>query len=289
VSKVLTDDKIFRCPIFFGAAFVKFLKSSAILRASETGPAAGRNRRGKNMFKSLMALILSAMVLFVPDSPAASPEHGDLSAVSGENRFRLEKRDEANDCFAAQVEYPVFDLSALDQSVRAWVEGFFALEVAEFKRFCAEREPKLEHRMEFSASPDVFSTRGTVSIEFGIFADTGGAHPGHGVQTLILDAGGKELGYGDLFLKTKGLWNFLSEYAFAALRPTLEKQECWDASMVKDGLAPHAESFRYVVATPEGLTLIFPEYQLVPYVCGGQRCDVPLQVLAKFSPRPGVW
>ena len=242
------------------------------------------------MLKAVTFFVLTAAVLSVPYSALASVvDAGNLSSVSRKEGYRLTKLTDANDCFEADLEYPVFGRTALDQGVHVWAEHFFAQESANLKRHCAEMGAKPERRWEFAAGPQVFSTPGTVSIEFGIYYDTGGAHPGHGVRTLILDAEGKELAYGDLFLKTEGLWKFLSEYAYTVLGPVLKKNACWDPSWVKRGLAPNAESFKYVVVTPKGLTLIFPEYQLASYVCGGHSCDVPLKALTKFSPKPGVW
>jgi uncharacterized protein YecT (DUF1311 family) len=245
------------------------------------------------MLNPAKSFILAALLLLGPHtsmaSPAAGPDPADLSAMSREGSFRLEKLTEADDCFEAQLEYPVFGQGDLDQGVRLWAEGFFKQEAAAFKRFCAEMDSKPEQRLAFAAGPQVLSTQGSVSIALGTFSDTGGAHPSHGVETLILDAGGKKLAYGDLFLKTEGLWKFLSASARAGLVPTLKKNECWNASMLEEGLTPKAESFKYFVLTPQGLTLIFPEYQVAPYVCGEQRHEVPLQALARFSPRPGIW
>jgi uncharacterized protein YecT (DUF1311 family) len=154
--------------------------------------------------------------------------------------------------------------------------------MSEYKRFCADAE---DDGWMYSAGPsEVVSTPGTLSIAFGIEAFTGGAHGSHGVETMIFDAQGSELGYRDLFLKTEGLWKFLSEYAFSALKRKVMSEE-----MLRGGLEPQADSFKHFVVTPQGLTLIFPEYQVASYVEGEQRVDVPLKALAKFSPQPGIW
>lgn len=241
------------------------------------------------MLKAATLLVLTVAVLSAPYSSLASAETVNLTSVSRKEAYRLAKLTDSNDCFEAQLEYPVFGRTALDQGIRAWAERFFAQEVANLKRSCAEMETKPERQWGFAAGPQVLSTQGTVSIGFGTYYDTGGAHPNHGVHTLILDAEGKELDYGDLFLKTDGLWKFLSEYARTALRPELKEYWRNDPSLIQQGLAPKADSFKYFVVTPQGLTLIFPEYQVAPYVAGGQHCDVPLKALAKFSPKPGIW
>ena len=220
----------------------------------------------------------------------------DLSAISRKGNFHLAKLAKANACFKAEMEYPIFGRPALDQSVRAFAKRFFAQEVADLKDGCAqlkadtkagiETEPKLQWY--HVVRPQIVSTRRTVSIKFDIDAYTGGAHPNHRVRTLILNTNGKELNYDDLFANTEGLWTFLSEYARTALRPKM--WEDWDkSSWVTDGLAPNAESFQYFLVTPKGLTLIFPDYQVAPYVLGQQHCGIPLAALAKFAPKPGIW
>ena len=215
---------------------------------------------------------------------------GPAKGFSQENAYPLVKLADTTDCYEASLEYPVFGQPALDQSVRGWAERLFAQETGELRELCAEEERNPDSpKWEFGASPQVFSSNKTVSIEFSVYTYTGGAHPNHDVLTLILDEEGKALGYGDLFGKTEGLWKFFSEYAFSALRPEMKKNDCWNPSTVREGLAPNADSFKHVVVTPQGLTLIFPPYQVAAYVCGGQRCDVPLAALAKFSPRPGIW
>ena len=209
---------------------------------------------------------------------------------SKENAYPLVKLADTTDCYEASLEYPVFGQPALDQSVRGWAERLFAQETAELRNACAEDERNPDSpKWEFGASPQVFSSNKTVSIEFSVYTYTGGAHPNHETLTLILNEEGKTLGYADLFGKTEGLWKFFSEYAFSALRPEMKKNDCWNPSTVREGLVPNADSFQHVVVTPQGLTLIFPPYQVAPYACGEQRCQVPLAALAKFSPRPGIW
>ena len=209
---------------------------------------------------------------------------------SKENSYPLKKLTENNDCYEASLEYPVLGQPARDQSIRDWAEAFFMQETGELKELCAEIERKPDSlKWEFAVTPQVTASNTVVSIEFSVYTYTGGAHPNHDVRTLTLNEEGKPLDYGDLFGKTEGLWKFLSEYAFSALRPEMKKTDCWDADTVRGGLAPNADTFQHFVVTPQGLTLIFPAYQVAPYACGEQRCQVPVKALAKLAPKPGIW
>ena len=241
------------------------------------------------MLKAATLLVLTLAALSAPHSSYAGTEVANLSAVSKKEGYCLAKLIDANDCFEAQLDYPVFWHAALDQNVRAWAKRFFAQEVTDLERGCAEITVNPERRWKFAATPQVFSAHGAISIKFDIYYDTGGAHPNHAVRTLTLDTEGKALGYEDLFLKTEGLWKFLSKYAKAALHPTLKEYWHNDPSLVQHGLAPKAKTFQYFVVTPYGLTLIFPRYQVAPHVAGEQHCDVPLKALERFSPKPGIW
>lgn len=246
---------------------------------------AGRNKPHRSMAMNGKLWILPLLAFFF-----ALSVFGPADGFSKENAYPLVKLTDTTDCYEASLEYPVFGQAALDQSVRGWAEQFFAQETADLRSACAEggRNPD-SRKWEFGASPQVTAFNKVTSIEFSIYYDTGGAHPNHEARTLILNEEGKILGYADLFGKPEGLWKFFSEYAFSALRPEMKKNDCWNPSTVREGLAPKADSFKHVVVTPQGLTLIFPPYQVAAYACGEQRCHVPLAALAKFSPRPGIW
>src|SRR5215469_5257520 len=107
------------------------------------------------MLKAATLLALAVAVLSAPYSVLASTETGNLSAVSKKEGYRLAKLTDANDCFEAQLEYPVFGRTALDQSVQAWAERFFAQEADDLKRGCAEMTTKPERPWEFAAAPQV--------------------------------------------------------------------------------------------------------------------------------------
>jgi len=241
--------------------------------------------------RNLAALFLvSILVSFAPHSAHADTAAGDLSGLSEKGSFHLEKLAASGKCFKARMEYPVFGRPKLDQPIRAWAQRTFAREAAGLKRECLKNlERARENPWEFGASPQVTATAGTVSIQFELWEYAGGAHGNPWTQTMVLNAQGKELGCDDLFLKPDGLWEFLSEYAKAELRPDLESYWKEDPSWLK-GLAPKAESFKKnFVVTRDGLALVFSVGTLGPYPAGEQGCDVPLEDLARFSPRPGIW
>ncbi|MCL1916043.1 MAG: DUF3298 and DUF4163 domain-containing protein [Desulfovibrionaceae bacterium] len=202
--------------------------------------------------------------------------------------FPSESLNEANACYTARLDYPFFGRQALDQAVRQRAERFFRDILAELDQGCPGEAGK-NPRDSFEAASLVFNTRQTVSVRFDTWIYTGGAHGLEGVRavTLRLD-NGSEMGYRDLFSRPEGLWEFLADYARAVLRPALEAH--WRTMPEYEaGLDPKEESFKHFAVTPAGLSLFFPPYQLAPYSAGAQRCDIPLEKLLRFVPRPGVW
>ncbi|MCL1889564.1 MAG: DUF3298 and DUF4163 domain-containing protein [Desulfovibrionaceae bacterium] len=202
--------------------------------------------------------------------------------------FPRESLSEANACHTARLDYPFFGRPALDQAVRQRAESLFRDILAELDQDCpggTDKNPKAS----FEAACLVFNTRQTVSVRFDTWVYTGGAHGLEGVRTATLRLdNGSELGYRDLFSRPEGLWEFLADYVRAALRPTLEAY--WQTMPEYEaGLDSKEESFRHFAVTPAGLSLFFPPYQLAPYSAGAQYCDIPLEKLLRFVPRPGVW
>ncbi len=140
------------------------------------------------------------------------------------------------------------------------------------------------------------SVRGTGSM------DTGGAHPMPLSSTFVLDTKtGKVIGIEDLFADpAKGL-ETLSAIARKDLLQQLMAQKPgedegspqalkeWTANMkdmVADGTKPEAVNFSQFIVLAgaddkaSGLALIFPPYQVAPYVYGRFTVDVPAKALA---------
>lgn len=107
---------------------------------------------------------------------------------------------------------------------------------------------------------------------------TGGAHPNPWLVSVNFDlAGGRELTLGQLF--RPGHLQVLSRYAVAEL----EKRDLPEARV---GAAPKAENFSVWTLGPQGLTLVFPPYQVGPYAAGTQEVLVPWKELVGVV-RPG--
>ncbi|HEX7325488.1 MAG TPA: RsiV family protein [Rhodanobacteraceae bacterium] len=136
--------------------------------------------------------------------------------------------------------------------------------------------------------------------------DTGGAHPLPVQAAFVFDRkGGKLLALDDLFAQPDAARTALANYAHDTLLKKLmanaptpsegspEAIREWKANtvqMLDDGTRPTEVNYSVFIvrtgatadAQSPGLTLIFPPYQVAPYVDGTQTVDVPASVFAKF-------
>ncbi|MGH8114527.1 MAG: RsiV family protein [Rhodanobacteraceae bacterium] len=141
--------------------------------------------------------------------------------------------------------------------------------------------------------------------------DTGGAHPIPVQASFVFDRkAGKLIALDDLFADAdtarKTLANFahdtlLKKFSNDAPKPgegaSPNAIREWKSNMVQmlnDGTKPTSVNYSVFVvragdkagASSPGLTLIFPPYQVAPYVYGAQTVEVPANVFAKFL-KPG--
>jgi hypothetical protein len=200
-------------------------------------------------------------------------------------KFPNELYQYENNCYKLDMNTPFTGIAEIDRQLDNWSDGLRNQSMAELNESCVAGAHDLFMQLTYETSV----TRGqTIGMIFFAAKYTGGAHPITEIQTMNFNVmNGSRLQYPDIFAQTDGLYEFLSDYAYRALRPGLD--EYWNDGTFTEGLAPKAENFKNFVLTPDGLVLVFPQYQVAPYAAGIQTCLVPLASLVKFQPRPGVW
>lgn len=238
---------------------------------------------------AVLVLTLAALSACATREVAAPDQGGPLQGRT-KGGYPVERVQQSNACFDIQIEYPYLGRPELDQQIRLWVDDRYYDTSEEMQAVCAVAPPRPEFGpYEYKVSYELFSTPGVISVVFNSYAYTGGAHGQDNILTLALSVrGGEDLRYADIFADTDGLYTFLSDYVYAALRPKLG--DIWQGSpMFTEGLEPVESSFKNFAVTPEGLTIYFPTYQIAPHSEGQQVCAVPLEALLQFRPKPGVW
>lgn len=232
--------------------------------------------------------VLTLCACVKQSAPPSAPQTVPLKEQT-HGGYPIEQIKQANSCFDIEMEYPFLGRLALDTQIRQWVDDKYYETGEEMHSICAGMPDEGHRPYEYKLGYDVFNTPGTVSVIFKSWAYTGGAHGQEGIQSVVLNAkNGNRLGYNDIFASTSGLYEFLSDYVYSALRPKLGS--IWqDSPMFADGLAPIEESFKNFAVTATGISIYFPRYQIAPYSEGVQRCEIPLTDLVKFLPRPEIW
>lgn len=117
-----------------------------------------------------------------------------------------------------------------------------------------------------------------VSISFGNYYDTGGAHPNGYSFALNFDLKtGRELQLADLFKPNSNYLKVISDYSTKSLKETLGEDA--DDEWIKTGAGAEAKNFRSWNVTKRGLEINFDSYQVAPYVSGPQEVEIPFEDL----------
>jgi len=165
----------------------------------------------------------------------------------------------------------------------------------------ADRQFEMQLRFEVAANTPAFTSVRETGMQ-----DTGGAHPIPVEAAFVFDRkAGKLIALDDLFTDPDAARTALANFAhdtllkkFMANAPksgngSPEAIRDWKANMTQmlgDGTKPTRVNYSVFAVragtTPDaaspGLTLIFPPYQVAPYVYGTQTVDVPARVFARF-------
>lgn len=117
-----------------------------------------------------------------------------------------------------------------------------------------------------------------LSILFEDFAYLGGAHPGTFYVALNYDATtGKMLSLSDLFKPNSDYLGMISSLCITELQT---RADMLFPEYATSGAAPLAENYQVWAVTPQGLLVVFPEYQVAPYAAGAQTVMIPYEALA---------
>lgn len=118
-----------------------------------------------------------------------------------------------------------------------------------------------------------------LSILFEDFFYLGGAHPGTFYVALNYDmTTAKLLALGDLFKPDADYLGLISSLCIADLQP---RSDMLFPEFATVGASPQAENYQVWTVTPQGLLIVFQEYQVAPYAAGVQSVLIPYADLAE--------
>jgi hypothetical protein len=115
-----------------------------------------------------------------------------------------------------------------------------------------------------------------LSILFEVVTYFGGAHPGMHHQAINFDfSSGRFLGLEDLFRPDVDYLSVIADYSIQELK---KNQEILFEDF-EQYASPEPENYSVWSLTPQGLLIIFEEYQVAPYAAGPQSVLVPYSAL----------
>ncbi|MDL2307408.1 DUF3298 and DUF4163 domain-containing protein [Desulfovibrio sp. OttesenSCG-928-C06] len=208
------------------------------------------------------------------------------AALALQVRYPASSFESASECYQVVTATPVTGNQTIDNELELWSARQRNSQMEEFKANCGDSPRPAQLYQTYENS---FTRGNAISVLMFTSVDTGGAHPATGITSMSFDMrDGKKLEYADIFATQEGLLEFLSDYAYRALKPNLG--QFWEmGDMFVNGLKPEPENFKNFALVPDGLVIIFPAYQAAPYSAGIQSFFVPLTELIKFRPLPGIW
>ena len=180
-------------------------------------------------------------------------------------------------------------------TMKAFVEG----EIAQFKKdgnfpsLTAEDIQMLglgERKYAIGIEYKTYESSATLSYVYQIYVDTGGAHPNTYYHTFTFDKKtGAKLELSDVFVANAPYLQTLSDTSRAALPQMIAKMSSVttsevDIEYIQSGTKPEKEAFQTFYFEGKNLVLLFPPYQVGPYVLGMITLPVPTNKLQDLKP-----
>jgi hypothetical protein len=134
------------------------------------------------------------------------------------------------------------------------------------------------------ADYDIHESPVTVSYVYHLYADTLGAHPNAYYRTFTFDLqSGEELHIDDLFM-TADYLDVLSNESRRILKAQIAEasavpEDELDTSMLDAGTTPFSDNFQNFYLEGNDLVIVFPPYQVGPWVLGTQEAHIPRSAL----------
>lgn len=136
----------------------------------------------------------------------------------------------------------------------------------------------------------IYESAATLSYVYQMYTDTGGAHPNTYYRTFTFNKkSGTALHMEELFAESAPYLETLSTIARAKLpallaeRSSIEVSEV-DTDYIASGTLPVEDSFQNFYLDGKNLVLVFPPYQVGPYVLGMIELPIQTSELAGLAP-----
>ena len=246
-----------------------------------------------------------------PNAPtaAATPPSSALAGVPGAAPLAASTDGEQADTkrYKIDIRYPVLGtgeapLDSMLHKIAAAAKQDFMQSLPDPKRFPEFADRQMQLLIDFKITA---RTADFVSVRETGMQDSGGAHPIPIDSTIVYDVQARRtVTLDDLFSDADAARKVLADYARTELTNKIMAQapkpgegspqaiKEWKTNaqkMIDDGTQPTQQNFaNFIVRAGNsgepspGLILIFPPYQVAPYVYGTQTVDVPTATFAQY-------
>ncbi len=186
-----------------------------------------------------------------------------------------------------------------DQAAVATMKSYVEGQIAQFKKdgnfpnLSAEDIQMLglgERKYAIGIEYKTYESSSTLSYVYQLFVDTGGAHPNTSYHTFTFDKKtGALLTLKDVFTPNAPYLQTLSTKSRAVLPGKIAAMESVtvkevDTDYINSGTKPEAEAFQNFYFEGSNLVLLFPPYQVGPYVLGMIELPIPTSELGDLRP-----
>lgn len=195
--------------------------------------------------------------------------------------------------YTVEVEYPQVEGDSRYDPFNREARSFIQKEVSAFKSSEQVREgdeptdlPSETQNSSLNAGYDFrYATDDLISLEFseGTY-ERGAAHGNQITEVLNYDVKNqKKLALTDLFLPKSKYLNTIANYCMKELRERAKKEDSMIfPDSIESGAGPHADNYRAVAITRNGLWVTYDPYMVAAYAAGPQHVLVPYSVLKDF-------
>lgn len=202
---------------------------------------------------------------------------GSQAAAADALRIDARKVADHGSGFEIKAAYPHTGVAAIDGEIETWARA----RIGDFRKMAAAREPSESGTYTFNLDYEVARRDAQVfAVEFTESAYTGGAHGNVVIRSFnYLMPDGYRVDLQEV-LDGKPALARLSALASADLRrQSAEKGGVLDDESIKTGAAAEWDNFHVFLLLPDALKIIFPPYQVGPWVAGTQEVRIPLNAL----------
>lgn len=200
----------------------------------------------------------------------------------------------------AEVSYPYFNKEKIDADLQNWLSER-AIEMLDGEPTIISFDMEEDSLTVEIGYETHYPTDKVVCLEFDIFRyPLHAAHPMTFVATRHYNLGtGELLELDSLFADPDKALSIIAGQAKAKTREYMkirmgsdfadDAASLLDEGWFKEGTAPTRDNYSNLILLPEGIKVVFQQYQVLPYVFGLVEYTVPISDLETAGPNAEVW